>query len=493
MFKKVLVANRGEIATRVVRACRDMGLWVVALYDRTDRDSLHVRLANECVQLKSDLSYLDQQEIVQIARQTGAEAIHPGYGFLAEQANFIKACEEAGLVFIGPPSNVVSAVQNKIDVLKRVNAAGFATQVHSADFFGEDDLAALRAEADRIGYPLVVKSCHGGRGRGARMVMKRESLEGLAREAQAEAQVFYSDTRVYLERAVLPSNLVAVQVLGDRHGNLIHLGERDGSLRLGNQKIVEETPAPCLTQAQQEQLWKMAIEIARLFDYRNVGSVEFRLDQAGRVYFTEIKARIQIDHPVIEMVTRVDLVREQMRLAAGEPLTLKQEDIRPQGWAMQCRINAQDTLNNFLPSPGFLRRFRLPGGPNIRVDTYAYSGCHVPVRFDPILAKLVVWGADRDECVNRMRVALESFIIRGIQTNLPLLQRILNEPDFIRGKYATDFLERGGVEKPAPETDLRDLAVAAAVAYVGRNLMFRPSTPDRLYSGWHRSSRQLPE
>jgi acetyl/propionyl-CoA carboxylase alpha subunit len=469
-----------------------MGIQSVALYDPSDIGSLHVRLAGEAVRLNTDLGYLDQQAIIQQALEAGAEAIHPGYGFLAERPEFVSACEAAGLAFIGPPPQVIAATRDKIAALERVRAAGFQTSKHSTMAFDAGDLDQLRAAAGAIGYPLVIKSCSGGRGRGTRVVRTPEHLEEAARQARAGAESVFGDTHIYLEQAILPSHYVEVQLLGDLHGNLIHLGERDSSVQRNNQKIVTEAPAPYLAHEQREQLWRAAVEIARLFDCRSACSVEFVIDRHGQWYFTEIKARMQVEHPVSEMVSRVDIVREQIRIAAGEPLSIRQADVGHNGSAMQCRINAEDPWNRFLPSPGRIDGFRLPGGPGVRVDTYAYSGCEIPLRYDPIFAKLVTWGADRDECLNRMRRALQECAITGIQTNIPLLHSVLNDPDFIRGVYTTEFSRRPLMAAGAPERELRDLAAAAAIAYLRRAAGAQASLPERLSSGWHQDSRRLP-
>ncbi|MEZ4770261.1 MAG: biotin carboxylase N-terminal domain-containing protein [Caldilineales bacterium] len=494
MFKKILIANRGEIAVRAVRACRDLDIWTVALFDASDRDSLHVRLADECVQITSPLGYLDVQQIVELALKTEADAVYPGYGFLAEREDFAAACEAAGIVFIGPPSSVMAAFSNKIDMLEAVAAAGLATPVHSSVSFrpGEEDI--YQAEAGDIGYPLVIKSCNGGRGLASRIIYRPEDLQRGVREAAAESQMVFGSDQLYFERMVRHASFLDVQVLGDQHGNLVHLGERDGSIQRNNQKLLTEAPAPGLTAAQRMRLHEMALQVARLFNYVNAGTVEFLMDDAGQFYFTEVKCRIQVEHPVTEMATRRDLVREQIRIAAGERLGFVQEDVRIRGAAMQCRINAEDPWNNFLPSPGFLRRFRLPGGPYVRVDTYAYSGCTVSARYDPMLAKLVVWGETREDCIQRMRRALQDFAIAGIQTNLPLFQRILDDPRFIEGRYDTAFLRRTLFDDQL-QTDeglLQDLAVIAALAYQVRLQSQQPVTPERLLQGWHRSSRQLP-
>jgi acetyl/propionyl-CoA carboxylase alpha subunit len=314
------------------------------------------------------------------------------------------------------------------------------------------------------------------------------------RQALAESQMTYGSDRIFLERAILPANFVDVQLIGDGHGTLLHLGVRDGSIQFDNQKLLAESPAPCLSAEQEAQVCQMALTIARLFDYQNAGTVEFLMGADGTFYFAEIKARIQVEHPVTEMVTGVDIVREQIEIAAGKRITTTQEQVKLTGWAMQCRLNARNPWNNYLPSPGHLRRFRLPGGPNVRVDTYAYSGCEVPVRYDPMLAKVAVWGEDRDECVMRMRRALQDFAIGGIQTDLSLFQRILEQPGFIAGRYNTQFLrhEMLSLAEDAPEELLRDLAAAVAIAYLVRYQSFRPVIPDRLRDGWHRSSRQIP-
>ena len=304
--------------------------------------------------------------------------------------------------------------------------------------------------------------------------------------------VFGSDD-LYYEHMIRHATFLDVQVLADQYGNMVHLGERDGSIQRNNQKLVTEGPAPGLTPAQRARLHEMALQIARLFNYVNAGTIEFLMDDAGQIYFTEVKCRIQVEHPVTEMTTRRDLVREQIRIASGERLGITQEDVRIHGTAMQCRITAEDPWNNFMPSPGFLRRFRLPGGPYVRVDSYAYSGCTVSARYDPMIAKLVVWGETRNDCMQRMRRALQDFAIAGIQTNLPLFQRILDDPDFIEGRYDTGFLQRSLTEAKPEVGDelLQDLAVIAAVAYQIRLQSQQPVTPDRLLQGWHRSGRQL--
>jgi acetyl/propionyl-CoA carboxylase alpha subunit len=493
MLNKVLIANRGEIAVRLVRACHDLGVTAVALYDASDRASLHVRLADECVQLHSALGYMDQAEVLRIARAVGAEAIHPGYGFLAEAPEFIAACELAGIAFVGPPSTTVAALQDKIATLDRAQDAGFRVPRHSPGAFEMEDMGRIRAEAERVGYPLVVKSYRGGRGRGTRLVRSPDRLAEAVRRSQTESQAVFGDRQFYLEQAILPSRYVEVSLLCDVHGGIVHLGEHDASIQRNNHKIVEESPAPYLDADQRRHLWQHAVTCARLFGCQGACTVEFVMDADGQFFFTEIKPRIQVEHPLSEMVTGIDVAREQIRIADGAPLHIRQSDIIPCGWAMHCRINAEDPWNRSLPSPGQLQQFRLPGGPGIRVDTYAYSGCDVPVRYDPLLAKLVVWDEDRAACLRRARRALEDFVVGGVQTNLPLVQRILDDPDFVRGEYTTEFCRRPLLAPRASGRDLRDLAVAAAVAYASRNMAFRPTTLERLDTGWHRESRRLPQ
>lgn len=494
MFKKILIANRGEIAVRIVRECRDMGIWTVVLYDASDRDSLHVRLADECVELRSERGYMDGAEIIKIAQETGAEAIHPGYGFLAEQPQFVAACEEAGVIFIGPSSDVMRAIRTKIDLLDHVAAAGFAVTDHSSISFKAHEPELYHAEAATLGFPLVVKACGGGRGRATRLVRDPAALDKAVRQSAAEARVIFGDESLYLERAILPANYIDVQVLADRHGNMVHLGEREGSIQRNNQKLVAEAPAPGLTQALRARLHDTALQIARLLHCNNAVTVEFLLDDAGNFYFTEIKGRITVEHPVTEMVTRRDLVREQIEIAAGKRLSITQEGVRLRGAAIQCRINAEDPWNHYLPSPGQLQRFRLPAGPRVRVDTYGYSGCPVPVRYDPMLAKVVVWGEDRAAALQRMLRSLQDFVITGVRTNLPLFQRIMQDPDFVAGSYNTEFLRRPMLYRSPEASDdlLRDLAVAAAIAYALRTQGRQPVTPAPFQQGWYRASRQLP-
>lgn len=493
MFRTILVANRGEIAVRIIRTCRDMGIRTIALYDDSDLSSLHVRLADACVRLSSGALYHDAAALVQIARDCGADAIHPGYGFLAEHDEFARACEEAGIVFIGPSSAALAKVRDKIATLEAVRAAGIAVPRHSPRAYHASEREALHNAAEWLGYPLVLKSYSGGRGHGTRLVREPAHLDSMAQHAHSAALTAFGDDRLYLEEAFLPARYVEVQIVGDRHGNLVHLGERDGTIQHNHHKVVEESPAPYLTDAQRADLWRQALAIARLLGCAGACTIEFVLDAQGRFSFTEIKARIQVEHPITEMRTGIDLVRTQIRVAAGEPLDFSQDDVVLRGCAMQVRVNAEDPWNHYLPSPGRLRRFRFPGGPGMRVDTYAYSGCDVPVRYDPLLAKVVAWDDTRAGALGRLRRAVADFAISGVQTNLALIQRIIDAPEFAAGTYDSDFNRQPLSGARVPPEQLRDLAIAAALAYVRRGIDSSGVLPDRAGSGWHRDSRKLPQ
>lgn len=493
MFKKLLIANRGEIAVRIIRTCREMGIATVALYTVADRDSLHVRLADEAMQLHSPLRYGDAEEVLTIAKQLGVDAIHPGYGFLAEEADFAERCAKEGITFIGPGPDVTRSLRDKVKAMDAVKQAGYPVPQYAELADDTLDEAYLMQRAAEIGFPLVVKSAIGGRGRGARVVMRPERLMEAVDAARREAKMIYGDAHMYLERVIAPSHYVVVQVLADAHGNMVHLGEREGSLLRHNQKLIEESPAPSLNDEQRQTLWATALEIARLFNYQNAGAVEFLLDSAGNFRFTELKGRIQIEHAVSEMVSDVDIVRQQIRIAAGEQLDRTQADIRLSGWGMQCRINAEDPWNDYLPSPGLITRFRLPQGPNVRVDTYGYVGCEIPLRFDPLLANLVVKGDSRASCVERMRRALQEFRIVGVQTNLALHMQVLHDEAFAAGQYDTRFMTNFRFETICRDEEVRkDMAAMVAVAYALRGPMGKPQLPERIQTGWHRSARRLP-
>ncbi|MCA9928735.1 MAG: ATP-grasp domain-containing protein [Anaerolineales bacterium] len=493
MFKRILVANRGEIAVRIIRTCREMGIYAISLYEKDDLGSLHVRLADECTQLPTAKGFLDIDAVIKIAKERQADAIHPGYGFLAERADFIRACEDAGITFIGPSAAVVEAMQGKLETLAKARAAGFTTVQSSPMTFGPNDVEALQAAATELTYPLVIKSCQGGRGQGEHLVTGPQYLEKSLRRSQFESQAVFGKQRVYLEKAILPAHQIGVQILADQFGNVIHLGEREGSIINSNQKILEESPAPCLSAEQREAIQETAVSLAKLFNYQNAGTVEFLVNGDGTFYFSEFKSRIQVEHSVAEARCGLDLVREQILIAAGEKLQWRQEDIRLNGWSMMVRINAEDPWRDFMPSPGKLERMRLPGGPDVRVDTYAYTGCRIPSQYVPLFAKLTVSAPNREICTQRMQRALEDFVVNGVPTNLPLLQRVLRAEEFLSGQYNTGFLTHPFHEVNKPIAHLQDLAVATAVYFMRRNQLFSPTTPDRFQSRWHQNSRRLPK
>lgn len=487
MFKKILIANRGEIAVRIIHTCREMNIPSVALYEAVERDALHVRSANEAVLLKTGFS--DAAAIVEIAQQVGADAIHPGYGFMAEEASFIRACTAAGITFIGGPADVLDHIHDKVAALETVQAAGFKTVISSG--VCATTLDEVQAAAEALGYPVVIKSCYGGRGPGERLVRRPEALERRLRSAQAESKAVFGTDSIFLEKALLPANQVGVQLLVDRHGSIVHLGEREGSWQYNNHRLIEESPAPCLNESQRTALWETAIAIAQLFRLENAATVEFMVDSGGQFYFTEIKARIQTEHPLSEMRTGLDLIREQIRIAAGEPLGYTQADVTLRGHAVLCRIHAEDPLNQMRSSPGQLNQVRLPVGAHLRVDTLAFPGCLIPEKYGSLIAKLTTWGRDRAEAIARTERGLHDFIVTGLSTDRTLLLNALHQPDFISGHYSTETGYAATKPVPLPDEYYRDLAALAAILYVERYHSQKSSVPERYQSGWHRSRRDL--
>lgn len=496
MFRKILIANRGEIALRVIRTCREMDIPTLALYEPSDQDSLHVRLADECIQLDSPADFFDIERIIQIAGEKGADTVHPGYGFLAERPDFIQACEEAGLTFIGPPAELMARAADKIKTLNLVRAAGFPTVAHSGRSFTPDEYDDLNQAATEMGYPLVVKSSQGGRGRGERLVKGPEILAEAVRRAQTESQAVYGSRQVYLEKAILPAHQIEVQILADRDGRTIHLGEREGSILVGNQKIIEESPAPCLNDENRRAMCETAVQIARLLNYLNAGTVEFLVDRDGRYYFTEIKARLQADHPLTEMRSGVDMVREQLRIAAGERV-MEQAAVSLPGWAMLARIRAENPADRYMPSPGQLTQVRFPGGHGVRADSHAACRLDLSAAYDPLIAKITVLALDRPSAANRMRCALEECRLVGTGTNLPLLLWVLQNEMFLTGRADTGLIAYSlgelfpSASKPIPDQELHNLAAAAAFLYLHRSRQnAHPEIPPRFITGWHQSARQ---
>ena len=442
MFKRILIANRGEIAVRVFRACRELDIEPVAVYSQADREALHVQLAERawCIgPARSADSYLNMDAILTVAKAAGCDAIHPGYGFLSENADFADACKAAGVVFIGPSGDAIRAMGNKAAARALMQQAGVPV-VPGSD--GAVDTAAqARAIADAIGYPVLIKAAAGGGGRGMRRVYEPEQLEPLFEEARGEALACFGDGEMYLEKLILRPRHIEFQIMADREGHVIQLGERDCSIQLRNQKLLEESPSKALTPQLREQMGAAAVAAARAAGYENAGTVEFVVDQEGNFYFIEMNTRIQVEHPVTELVTGLDLVREQIRVAAGLPLSVTQEEVSLRGHAIECRINAEDPAHNFRPSPGKVGFLHLPGGFGVRVDTGLYPGCELPAHYDSLMAKIIVHAPTRLEAIRRMRRSLEELIIEGPAANTDLLHQILYHPDFVRGNYNTGFLE----------------------------------------------------
>jgi len=442
VLDKILIANRGEIALRVIRACRELGIQTVAVYSQADRDSLHVRFSDEDVCIGPPAgreSYLNIPRIIAAAEITGATAIHPGYGFLAENAEFAEICERSGLVFIGPTADQIRRMGDKAEARRTMMAADVPVVPGSKGAL--ESAAEARSEADRIGYPVIIKAAAGGGGKGMRVATSADEIENTFAMARNEAASAFNDARVYLEHFVDRPRHVEIQVLGDRHGNVIHLGERDCSVQRRHQKLIEEAPSPALTPELRAAMGDAAVRAAAAIGYSNAGTVEFLLGSDGHFYFMEMNTRIQVEHPVTEVVTGVDLVKEQIRSAAGEKLWL---DGPPQlrGHSIELRINAEDPDHDFRPSPGTISAFHAPGGPGIRIDSHVYAGYRVPPYYDSLLGKLIAHGSTRQEAIGRALQALEEFIIEGVHTTIPFLSRVLQHPEFAAGRVDTGFLAR---------------------------------------------------
>jgi acetyl-CoA carboxylase biotin carboxylase subunit len=442
MFRKILIANRGEIALRVICACKELDIATVAVYSEADRNSLHVRFADEAVCIgpaRSSDSYLNIPHVISAAEITDVDAIHPGYGFLSENANFAEVCEASHITFIGPTPEILRMMGEKDQARREMAAAGVPIVPGSEGIVGDPD--TLAAEAARIGYPLIIKASAGGGGRGMRVVRAREELVKLWETARHEAQQSFGVPDVYLEKFIERPRHIEFQILGDRHGNVLHLGERECSIQRRHQKLVEESPSVALTPKRRTELGSRIVDALRKIGYSNAGTVEFLMDEDGSFYFIEMNARIQVEHPVTEFVTGVDLIKSQIRIAAGEKLEAAIGPIEFRGHSIECRVNAEDP-DTFVPSAGRITAFNMPGGPGVRVDTAAHADAVIPPYYDSLIAKLIVHGRDRAEAIARMRRALEMFVVEGIKTSIPLHQRILAEADFEAGRLDTHFLER---------------------------------------------------
>jgi acetyl-CoA carboxylase biotin carboxylase subunit len=440
---KLLIANRGEIALRILRTCREIGIATVAVYSTVDRNALHVQLADEAVCVgegPSSKSYLNIPNIIAAAISRGADAIHPGYGFLAENDRFAEICTAHGLTFVGPSAEAIRAMGDKATAKATMARVGVPTIAGSAGLLEDPAQAAELAAA--MGYPVMIKATAGGGGRGMRLVENAAQLDGLFKAAQGEAEAAFGNPGLYIEQFIDRPRHVEFQVLADRHGNVVHLGERDCSIQRRHQKLLEEAPSPALDPELRRRMGEAAISAARSITYEGAGTVEFLLDRDGHFYFMEMNTRIQVEHPVTEMVTGIDLIAEQLRIAGGEPLTLRQEDIKLCGHAIECRINAEDPQHNFRPAPGRITGWLPPGGPGVRVDSHVYTGYDIPPFYDSLIGKLIVWGKDRDAALKRMRRALTECAITGIPTTIEFHLALLERPEFQRGEVHTKFVEQ---------------------------------------------------
>jgi acetyl-CoA carboxylase biotin carboxylase subunit len=444
MFKKILVANRGEIALRVIMACRELGIKTVAVYSEADENSLHVRFADEDVCIgppRSADSYLNVPAVISAAEITGADAIHPGYGFLAESAYLAEVCEACHIKFIGPDPHVIRLMGDKARARRAMKKAGVPI-LPGTDGPVESEEQALKFAKD-VGFPVIVKATAGGGGRGMRVVRAPAELGHALKTAQREAEAAFGVGDVYLERYLEAPRHIEVQVLGDHHGTLIHLGERECSIQRRHQKLLEEAPSAALSEKQRRKLGSVVVDAAKAVQYSNAGTFEFLMDRDGKFYFMEMNTRLQVEHPVTEMVTGTDVVKEQIRIAAGERLSLRQSEVTFTGHAIECRVNAEDP-DTFVPSPGVLDVFSVTGGPGVRIDSVAYTGCTISPYYDSMIAKIIVHARDRQEAIARMRRTLDMAVIEGVKTTIPLHLRILQDPDFVAGKLSTSFMERFG-------------------------------------------------
>jgi acetyl-CoA carboxylase biotin carboxylase subunit len=443
MFRKVLIANRGEIAVRILRASRELDIPCVAVYSTADKTALHAQISDEAVCIgppESRKSYLDINSVIQAALQTGCDALHPGFGFLSENAEFARKCAENGITFIGPSSEAIEMLGDKAQAKTTMKNAGVPV------IPGSDGAVTSYAEAkklaEEIGYPVLVKASAGGGGRGIRLVENAESLESQITAAKQEALNFFGNDEIYLEKFIVCPRHIEIQIAADMHGNVIHLFERDCSMQRRNQKILEEAPSVAVTPELREAMGSAAIKAAKAAKYHNVGTIEFLLDNTGKFYFMEMNTRIQVEHPVTEKITGIDLVKMQFDIAAGKPLQFKQEDIRIKGHAIECRINAEDPAHNFRPSPGRINALHVPGGPGVRIDSAVYQGYTIPANYDSMIAKLIVHAETRQAAIKKMKWALAEFLVEGVKTNIDFQMGLIKNPDFEKGEYDIGFLAR---------------------------------------------------
>jgi acetyl-CoA carboxylase, biotin carboxylase subunit len=469
MFKKLLIANRGEIAVRIARACRELGIKPVAVYSDADRASLHVRVADEAIHIgppPSSESYLNIEKIIEAASRSGAEAIHPGYGFLSENAEFAEAVERAGIVLVGPPASAMKIMGSKTSARRAAEEAGAPIVPGTTSPLASVEEAA--ATAENIGYSVMLKAAAGGGGKGMRIVRSAEELASAFQLAQSEAVSSFKDASLYMEKYIEQPRHIEIQLIGDHHGNMVYLGERECSLQRRHQKVLEECPSPVVDADLRRRMGETAVAIARSAGYVNAGTIEFLVDADKKFYFLEMNTRLQVEHPVTEMVVGRDLVHEQIRVAAGGPLSFSQDDVVMRGAAIECRIYAEDPENNFLPSPGRITRMVIPAGPGVRYDSGSYEGWEVPIYYDPLLAKLCVWAETREAAIARLARVLGEYTVEGIRTSLPFFRAVVENEEFRRGQFDTGFIDRFlSAANATGESDvtLRDIAAIAAVLH----------------------------
>lgn len=448
MFNKILIANRGEIAIRIMRACRELGIKTAAVYSTADKSALHAQIADEAICIgpaASKDSYLNTKSIIAACEVTGADALHPGFGFLSENADFARLCDKCGITFIGPTPKTMDEMGNKAHARQTMIDAGVPVIPGSDGIVPDIDTA--KKICREIGYPVMVKATAGGGGRGIRMVENETDLEAKFAEAQAEASACFGNGDLYIEKFIVNPRHIEIQLLADNYGNVVHLGERDCSLQRRNQKVLEESPSPIMTDELREKMGAAAVAAAKACGYRNAGTIEFLVDKDRHFYFMEMNTRIQVEHPVTEFVTGIDLVKAQIRVASGEKLWFTQDDVKVNGHAIECRINAEDPRSNFRPCPGTIKSIHVPGGFNVRIDSAAYAGYEIPPYYDSMIAKLIVKGENREEAISKMRVALSEFIIDGVETNIDFHLRLIRNENFERGEFDNGFLNRTDIMK----------------------------------------------
>jgi acetyl-CoA carboxylase biotin carboxylase subunit len=496
LFQKILIANRGEIAVRVARACRELGVRTVAVYSEVDRHALHVRCADEAYLIgppPAGESYLVIDKIIDAAKKSGAEAIHPGYGFLAENPLFAERCEKEKIKLIGPSAHAMRTMGSKTLARKTVREAGVPVVPGTVEpITREEDVFQ---EAGKIGFPVMLKATAGGGGKGLRLVKGEEDLRSSLRMAKSEAKSAFSDDSVYLEKYIENPRHVEIQILGDRHGNYVHLCERECSIQRRHQKVVEESPSVVITAEIRAAMGKVAMDAARAVRYEGAGTVEFLVDKDINFYFLEMNTRLQVEHPITEMVTGVDIVKEQIRIAAGGKISFRQEDVKQTGHAIECRVYAEDPDRNFMPCPGLITSLRTPGGPGVRDDSGVFEGFEIPIYYDPIISKLVAWGKDREEAIARMKRALSEYVVTGVKTTIPFHIRVMNNRHFLEGNFDTDFIEKVFFqEERERELPHPDVAVIAAAIHLflderKRAIEQRPVEAGQEVSMWKYSAR----